>query len=164
MVSVLRWRKYLRTRYSVERDISIEFENLMNDDNTVDEMSRKFILIFVFEMKRLNAKYHAFYTVAIFFIQIPAYNYNQIMSSFVNNSFLSFGLMCLCCENSSWNRIPLTILNYRFQKLTPPNINFFRSGLLRYNKLVINVYVDTRANVNKAIQYIKNFNKENENY
>ncbi|XP_048762474.1 AP-1 complex-associated regulatory protein-like [Ostrea edulis] len=33
-------RKYLRTRYSVERDISIEFENLMEDDTVQDEVTR----------------------------------------------------------------------------------------------------------------------------
>ncbi|XP_052069346.1 AP-1 complex-associated regulatory protein-like [Mytilus californianus] len=33
-------RKFLRTRYNVERDISIEFENLMDDDNNEDEMTR----------------------------------------------------------------------------------------------------------------------------
>ncbi|XP_060073670.1 AP-1 complex-associated regulatory protein-like isoform X1 [Ylistrum balloti] len=33
-------RKYLKTRYSVERDISVEFENLMDDDSHADEMSR----------------------------------------------------------------------------------------------------------------------------
>ncbi|XP_061175206.1 AP-1 complex-associated regulatory protein-like [Saccostrea echinata] len=33
-------RKYLRTRYSVERDISVEFENLMEDDPVQDEVTR----------------------------------------------------------------------------------------------------------------------------
>lgn len=35
-----RRRKYLRSHYSVERQQSIEFENLMDDDSTQDEMSR----------------------------------------------------------------------------------------------------------------------------
>lgn len=35
-----RRRKYLRTRYSVERDFSIEFENLMEDDPVQDEVTR----------------------------------------------------------------------------------------------------------------------------
>lgn len=33
-------RKFLRTKYSVERDVSIEFENLMDDDNNDNEMTR----------------------------------------------------------------------------------------------------------------------------
>lgn len=35
-----RKRKYLKTRYNVERDQFIEFENLMDEDNHQDEMSR----------------------------------------------------------------------------------------------------------------------------
>ncbi|GAB1597802.1 AP-1 complex-associated regulatory protein isoform X4 [Argonauta hians] len=33
-------RKYLRTRYSVDRDFSIEFENLMDDESVQDEMNK----------------------------------------------------------------------------------------------------------------------------
>ncbi|XP_052823437.1 AP-1 complex-associated regulatory protein isoform X7 [Octopus bimaculoides] len=33
-------RKYLRTRYSVDRDFSIEFENLMDDEAVQDEMNK----------------------------------------------------------------------------------------------------------------------------
>lgn len=33
-------RKYLRTRYSVDRDFSIEFENLMDDEVVQDEMNK----------------------------------------------------------------------------------------------------------------------------
>ncbi|XP_029635605.1 AP-1 complex-associated regulatory protein-like isoform X5 [Octopus sinensis] len=48
-------RKYLRTRYSVDRDFSIEFENLMDDEAVQDEMNKP---LTDFEKQLLSEKHY----------------------------------------------------------------------------------------------------------